>query len=311
MGNFPFSFRGKKKAKGRRFKSCPGRVYQMKKSVEELKFPLKGKWLAMLAPSFIVDFPYPKIISQMKDLGFDKVMELTFGAKMINRDYHELLKNSKGLFISTACPGIVETIKSKNPSNIKNLIPIDSPMAATAKICRKNFPEYKIVFISPCNFKKIEAQKIKEVDFVITYSELRQLLDEHNLSNKKYPKKGILFDRFYNDYTKIFPLSGGLSKTAHMKQILKKKEMKVIDGIIEVQKFLESPDKEIKFLDCTFCKGGCIGGPFISSKLPIFLRKRKVLNYLKTAKKENIPENRKGLLQKAKGISFKSNYPNK
>ena len=265
----------------------------------------------MLAPSFIVDFSYPSIILQLKDLGFDKIMELTFGAKMINRDYHKILKNSSGLLISTACPGIVETIKSKNPSYVKNLIPVDSPMAATSKICRKNFPNYKIVFISPCNFKKIEAQNIPEVDFVITYSELRQLFDEHKLTNKKYPKKGILFDRFYNDYTKIFPLSGGLSKTAHMKQILKKKEMKVIDGIVKVQKFLESPGKEIKFLDCTFCNGGCIGGPFINSKLPIFLRKKKVLKYLKSSKKENIPENRKGLLQKAKGVSFGSLYPRK
>ena len=46
----------------------------MKKNAEELKFPLKGKYVAMLAPSFVVDFSYPKILSQLKSLGFDKIV---------------------------------------------------------------------------------------------------------------------------------------------------------------------------------------------------------------------------------------------
>lgn len=283
----------------------------MKKSIEELKFPLKEKYLAMLAPSFIVDFPYPKIIYQLKDLGFDKFVELTFGAKMINKDYQKKLKNSNELVISSVCPGIVETIKSRYPQYKKNLILIDSPMCAMAKICRKNYPEHKIVFISPCNFKKVEAQNSKEIDYVIDYKELNNLLEVQNLSKKKYSKKGIFFDKFYNDYTKIYPLAGGLYKTAHLNGILKEDESMIIDGIDKVMKFLDNPDKKIKFLDVNFCRGGCIGGPCINSKLPIIFRRKKVLDYLKIANKEKIPENRKGILKKAKGILFQSEYPNK
>ncbi len=283
----------------------------MKRSDAKLEFPLKGKYLVMLAPSFVVDFSYPKILFQLKELGFDKAVELTFGAKMINRDYHKILENSKGLVISSVCPGIVETIKSKYPQYKKNLILIDSPMTATAKICRKVYPLHKIVFISPCNFKRTEAQQSKNVDYVIDYSELRKILEENNLNKKRYPKKEIFFDKFYNDYTKIYPLSGGLSKTANLKNILKNKETKIIDGILEVEKFLKNPDKKVKFLDVTFCKGGCIGGPFVNSKLPIFLRKRKILKYLNLAKKEKIPVKSKGVIQEAKGISFRTEYPNK
>jgi iron only hydrogenase large subunit-like protein len=279
----------------------------MKKGVEELNFPLKEKYVVMLAPSFVIDFQYPKIISQLRDLGFEKVVELTFGAKMINRDYHKRLKNSKGLIISSVCPGIVETINAKYPSYKNSLIQIDSPMIATAKICRKIYPSYKIFFISPCNFKKTEAQKSKYVDYVIDYKELKVLLDFHGLTKKKYQKKD-LFDRFYNDYTKIYPLSGGLSKTAHIKNILQLEETKTIDGFENVGKFLSNPDKNIKFLDVTFCNGGCIGGPCISSKLPLLLKKKKVMSYINVADKEIIPEERKGLIKEAKGISFKSEY---
>jgi len=275
-----------------------------------MKFPLKEKYVAMLAPSFVVDFSYPKIIYQLKDLGFDKIVELTFGAKMINRDYHKKLKKSKELIIASVCPGIVETIKTKFPKYKKNLIKVDSPMIATSKICRKIYPKYKIVFISPCNFKKTEAKKSKYVDYVIDYKELKEILEKQGLNRKKYPKKQTFFDKFYNDYTKIYPVSGGLSKTAHIREIVDLDETRIIDGIDKVIKFLNNPDNKIKFLDVTFCRGGCIGGSCINSKLPLLFKKRKVLSYVKRAEREEIPEHRKGIIKEAKGISFKSEYPN-
>jgi iron only hydrogenase large subunit-like protein len=276
-----------------------------------LNFPLKGKYAAMLAPSFVVDFSYPQIIFQLKELGFDKVVELTFGAKMINRDYHKKLKSSNGLVISSVCPGIVETIKEKFPEYEKNLISVDSPMVAMAKICKKTYPQHKVVFISPCNFKKVEAKQSKIIDAVIDYKELKNILAQNKIGEKKYSKKKILFDKFYNDYTKIYPLSGGLSKTANVDNVLDCNETKIADGIAEVINFLNNPDKKIKFLDVTFCKGGCIGGPCVNSKKPILFRKKKVLKYMKKSLSEDIPEHKKGLVEKAKGISFKSSYPNK
>lgn len=273
----------------------------MKKDVENLKFPLKGKYVAMIAPSFVVDFSYPSIISQLRKLGFDKVVELTFGAKMINREYHKLLENSDKLLISSVCPGIVDTIKNKYPQYKKNLILVDSPMIAMAKICKKIYPGYKIVFLSPCNFKKTEAKNSKVVDYVIDYKELGELFSKYNINPKK---EKVYFDKFYNDYTKIYPLAGGLSKTAHLKGVIKKDEVKVIDGIGEVSKFLEKPEKGIKFLDVNFCVGGCIGGPCINSKENIKERKKRVLDYLKLSKEEDIPNTRLGLVEKAKDINF-------
>ena len=281
----------------------------MKKGVENLNFPLKGKYVAMLAPSFVVDFQYPKVIAQFGDLGFDKVVELTFGAKMINREYHKILEKSKKLVISSVCPGIVETIRAKLPQYKKNLIPVDSPMIATAKICKKIYPEHKVVFISPCNFKKIESENSPYVDYVIDYRELNELLKKFKGGlSEKNREVSLFFDKFYNDYTKVYPLAGGLSKTAHLKNILKPNETLIIDGIDDVIKFLNNSDKNIKFLDVTFCKGGCIGGPCITSKLPLSSRKKRVLDYMKVAEKESIPENRKGIIKEAKGISFKTSF---
>lgn len=290
-----------------------------KKDLNSLKKALnsKEKIVALLAPSFVADFTYPKIIYQLKALGIDKVTELTFGAKMINREYHKILedkKNKNKLIIATVCPGIVETIKNKYPNYRKNLIPVVSPMIATARICKKIYPKHKILFISPCEFKKIESNNSKDVDFCIDYNELRILFEENKEKIEKHLKTigkiklcKLCFDKFYNDYTKIYPLAGGLSQTAHLKQVLKPGEEEKIDGILDVEKFLDNPKPCVRFLDVTFCHGGCLGGPCILNK-DLTKSKKNLMKYLNEAKKEKIPENRKGLIKKAEGINFYTKY---
>jgi iron only hydrogenase large subunit-like protein len=271
--------------------------------IEKILKDPKQKAVALVAPSFIVNFSYPSFIWQLKKLGFDKVVELTFGAKMVNREYHLYLKNSKGLVISSPCPGIVSTISNNYPKLKNKLAPIDSPVVAMAKICKKEYPRHKTIFLSPCDFKKVEAQSSKYIDGVIDYDQLATLFEKNKIRKPIFTKK-VQFDKFYNDYTKIYPLSGGLAKTAHVKGVLKEDEIKVIDGIKEVMKFLENPDPKVKFLDCLFCVGGCIGGPHTDKKSSINKKHRKVIRYLKRSKREDIPENRKGLIEKAKGIRF-------
>ena len=277
----------------------------MKNDIKQIKKILenpKKKTVAMVAPSFVTEFKYPQFVWQLKKLGFDKVVELTFGAKMINRDYHALLKRSKGLVIASPCPGVVNTIKNNFPKLKGRIAKIDSPMVAMGKICRKHFKGYEIVFISPCDFKKAEAEASKFVDWTIDYDQVRELIKEKKI--RRSFRGRAQFDKFYNDYTKIYPLSGGLSETAHLKGILKRDEIKVVDGINNVMESLKNPDPKVKFLDCLFCEGGCIGGPHTNKKLSIRKKHKKVMKYLCRSKKEDIPEDRKGLLKKAKGIKF-------
>lgn len=260
----------------------------------------KEKLVALLAPSFVTDFHYPSIITELKSLGFKKVVELTFGAKMINRDYHKQLLKSEKLLISSVCPGIVQSIKARFPHYEKNLILVDSPMIAMAKICKKTYPGYKTCFISPCHMKKVEAQESDYLDYVIDYQQLHALLHKKLIAPSNHQET---FDKFYNDYTKVYPLSGGLSKTAHLKQVLRPREEKIIDGWPKIEKFLKNPDKKVRFLDVTFCEGGCIGGP-CTSKISLRKKKKLLTNYMCKAKCEPITEENLGTISKAKGITF-------
>jgi iron only hydrogenase large subunit-like protein len=266
----------------------------------------KTKLVAMLAPSFVVDFSYPEVIIMLRKLGFDKIVEVTYGAKMVNREYHKKLKKSKGLLIATTCPGVAQVVKNKFPKFNKNLALIDSPMIAMGKICRKYYPKHKVVFISPCDFKKMEGVKSKNIDYVVDFSELKKMFSDAKVKKPKIRNpEGVTFDKFYNDYTKVYPTAGGLSKTAHLNGILKNKEIYIAEGVGDLIKFLENPDSRVRFLDATFCVGSCIGGPRVISKKPIRRKLRRVRKYLRDSRRQDIPDEKKGLVSRAKGIIFR------
>ena len=122
----------------------------------------KDKYVCLLAPSFSSEFDYPEVIYRLRKLGFDEVVELTFGAKMINHVYYQILKESiekkeKKTWIASPCPTLVNFIRVKYPHLVKNLVPVHSPMGAMSLICKKFYPKHKQVFIGPCITKKLEA----------------------------------------------------------------------------------------------------------------------------------------------------------
>lgn len=281
----------------------------MKQNIKKIEEALKSqKCVALLAPSFVVDFEHTSIISSLKKLGFDKVMELTFGAKMVNKEYKEVLKENK-MFISTACSGITCFVEKNYPELKENLIRVDSPMIASAKIAKQSFPKHKTIFISPCNFKKEEAETCKEIDFVIDFQQLKELFSKNRIDANRKLKRSQKFDGLYNDYTKIYPIAGGLSKTAKLGGILKDDEIIIIDGISEVKQYLDNyiknPDKKARFLDINFCIGGCLGGPFVGRSKTIDQKNENIKEYLNYSKKVSIGKKNMGTFQKAKKIKFK------
>jgi len=257
----------------------------------------KEKCICLLAPSFPVDFKYPDIFFNLKGIGFEKIVELTYSAKLVSHKYHEIIKESlkkkdKKQFICSNCPTIITLIENKYPTHKNKLVDIASPMIVMGRYLKKEFPKHKNIFVGPCLAKKQEAEKNKrDVDFAITFSELLEII-KYCKKNKLFIKqdtkaKNIDFDKIYNDYTKIYPLSGAVAETMHVKELLTPEQVLVIDGpkniawaIKEIEK-----NKKIKFIDILFCKGGCIGGPEIISKDLQQYREDRVIKYRDAQKK--------------------------
>lgn len=242
------------------------------------------KMVAMLAPSFPVDFHYESIIGMLKRLGFKYVLEISRGATETNKQLLALMKlHPERRYITSPCPSIMRIIRNKYPELLSFLALVDSPMSATAKIAAKEYPGYKKVNICPCFVKKLEAREdYPDLDILsLTYQELQRIFDIRKIKPRESDKK-TGFDIVGPD-TRLYPISGGLAQSSGITQGLTDAEYDVVSGPVLSEKTLkEFPTRiELKVLDILFCEGGCINGPGIISRVSLEEKRKKVTDYWK------------------------------
>lgn len=111
-----------------------------------------------LAPSWSGVFEYSpeKMISLLKKLGFKDVSETALGAQEVSIKTAQMLNEAeKGLFISSACPVIVDFVRLYHPEFTKYITPLGSPAMTHAKMLREKYgDDIAIVFIGPCTERK-------------------------------------------------------------------------------------------------------------------------------------------------------------
>ena len=172
-------------------------------------------------------------------------------------------------------------------------------MIIMSRFVKKEFGEdYKTVFVGPCFAKKIEAKESWNVDYAITFKELQSIFDYYENSNlpvKEFSfdvtENGeIDFDKVYNDYTKVYPLSWAVAQTMHAKDILKEDQVIIVDGIAGMNDAMRKfeADTNIRFLDALSCIWWCIGWPGIMSQDSISMREYKVRSYKEYSQKDKI-----------------------
>ena len=283
---------------------------QLQEKIDLIK---NNEAVAMLAPTFAIDFKYPNIIGMLKHLGFKEVTELTFGARMVNWAYANYIKEhpDQELLFPAPCPTVVAMIQHQYPELVKYLMPIVSPMAAMAKVHKKFNPDCKVIFISPCWAKEnIEAPKYKEIDAVITLKDLKQIFEQEEIKEEDFTED-YYFDSLIREYTKIYPVSGGLASTSHIQKLFKDGEILVTDGVENIKKAFEeikNKTKPYKFLDLLNCPGGCIGGPAINRQdLSTEQRKEIIFEYTHRSSEATMGEH-EGKVKDAKDIDLSTNF---
>lgn len=239
----------------------------------------KARLVAMLAPSFVIDFEYPQIVGMLKRLGFSYVVEVAVGAAETNRQLLDLVRlHPNRRFITSPCPTIVRLIRKKYPELDEFFAWTDSPMSATAKLVQTKYPGYRPVFIGPCFAKKLEAKEDRaDLNIlVLTYKELQEVINHFGLK----PQPGDEMTTFdeVGKSTRLYPVSGGLAQSARLNEILTDEEYDVISGPELAEKTLqEFPNSKLRVLDILYCDGGCISGPGIVNQLNIHKRRQKVI----------------------------------
>ncbi len=250
--------------------------------------------VAMLAPSFpasFPDIPPEKIVGALRKAGFKRIVEVAFGADLINLEYKKLAEKTsndqdhrqKRPVITSSCPAIFKYIEKYAPELIDNLAPIVSPMIAMGRVVRHQYSvNTRVVFIGPCAAKKVEIRDSEvqdAVDEVLTFKELETLWQELDIVPGGVDESW--FDPPFPFLGRIYPISGGLVRSAGMAFDLMDNDIIMTEGKHRIMNLLDCiKNNEIKtnIADMLFCEG-CINGPFMSHSANHFTRKQKIVEY--------------------------------
>ncbi|MHC1707719.1 MAG: [Fe-Fe] hydrogenase large subunit C-terminal domain-containing protein [Bacteroidales bacterium] len=245
--------------------------------------------IAMLAPEISAEFgdvtDYRKFVNMIKQLGFKHVTEVAFGVDLVAARYKELFSDFRGKFYITAnCPAIVSFVEKFHPNLVENLAPIVSPMIAMAKVVRKKMGEdCKVIYIGPCIDAKSEALSSSgdsKVDAVLTFSELREMFTDHNITEST-----LEFSDFEGPYAykgALYPITTGILQAGNINEDLLENSIISTDGrdnTIEALKAFENQLDAIKHHFNLFYCEGCMNGPGMTRKISKFVRYSWVVDY--------------------------------
>jgi DNA-binding NtrC family response regulator/iron only hydrogenase large subunit-like protein len=269
---------------------CSQDAKQVRCDVEDVKQLLHNQrtTIALLAPSFVAAFDaQPKqVIGALKAVGFDIVCEVAYGAELVAQEYNRLFAHTPPLEprLSSPCPAVINLIEKHYPRLISHLIPVVSPMIASARVARKMYGERAgVVFIGPCVAKKSEIvhpSVVGEVDVVLTFSELKQLLAEKGI--KMINTEPSEFDGPSTLLGAAFPLAGGLLKAANLNNDILDNHYVAVEGrqgVLETLQSIETRQFTPSLVDILFCRG-CIDGPDFNGDQSFHLRHKKVVDYV-------------------------------
>ena len=284
---------------GRCVTACPSGAKRVRNDIDKVKtlITAKKKIYVSLAPTWagVFELPVPKMIAILKKLGFYAVSETALGAQEVSIKCAQTLNNGEnGLYISSACPVIVDYINYYRPEFSENIIPIASPALTHAKILKETYGEdISVVFIGPCIGKKNEADRHPElIDASLTFEELNFWINDEYIKTRELEIDSN--DKFVPDFANegaIYPIEGGMNET--MKQVGLNNDVTLINvsSLESFEKALSGLNKsqihKKIFLEALACDGGCINGPCVDSTKSTIAITSEILDKVKY--RESIP----------------------
>ena len=258
--------------------SCPfGAIVVKSQIYQVIRSIMQGdEVIAIMAPAFSGQFgkdvTVGKLVSAMKVLGFQQVVEVAIGADICAveeaRDFVEKVPSQQPFMATSCCPAWHAMVHKLYPAQAKNISMTLTPMVYTARMLKKEHPNAKIVFVGPCAAKKLEAirENIRsDVDFVLTFEELEGMfaakeVDFESLEESETLNKGTAAGRG-------FAVAGGVAQAVVdiIHETHPEMQIKVAnaEGLRECRKLMtmaKAGKYDGYLLEGMACPGGCIAG---------------------------------------------------
>jgi len=288
-------------------KACPSNAKRVRTDIDKAKnliLAQKDVYVS-LAPSWRASFENSaeKMIALLKKLGFKDVSETALGAQEVSIKTSQMLNQTeKGLFISSACPVVVDYIRLYMPEFTKYITPIGSPLMTHAKMLKETYGnDIAIVFIGPCIGKKNEVNYSHGLfDVALTFEELRMWFNDEIIDISTVAKSNeyqFVPESAYEGT--LYPIDGGMNQTIRKSGVNDNVQLLEVCGLSSLKRALnnldvEKLDKTI-FIEALACEGGCVSGPCISSEKAGIVMVSDILT--KEKKRNEIPKEPKTIYE--------------
>lgn len=259
--------------------------------------------IVSLAPSFVSEFPGLdplKMVSALKKLGFQAVSETARGADLVARQVARLMNGEvpgtemhNNVFISSACPTVVEYICKFHPGFAPAITAIYSPLMAHARELKDLYgPDTAVVFIGPCISKKRESDTSRNlVDVAIDFQDLRLWFESAGIdvyAEKAGDENTFLPARAGEGV--LYPMDGGMISALRQYSVPSGTTCMAFSGLEEIGSALEGLDRTRPtapvFLELLACPGGCINGPRSRTRSGTVEKRLSVRSYADTAPRD-------------------------
>lgn len=252
-----------------------------------------------IAPAFVVSYSewqQKRLAAALRSIGFSHISETAVGAYHSAKKTAEYInENPNQSHICSACPAVVNYIEKYDSSLLNQVIPVVSPMIAHAKMLKKKLPGYKIVFVGPCIAKIAEARRPEFemfVDAVLTFENMGELFQMKNVDISTCEESA--FDEKPGKNSRLYPIEGGLLKTASLETDIVSQTIIAISGFSEISDAFESikenPGNYV--IEPLFCNNGCVNGPLIGGTRNKLVQKTSVIKH-----NDSNPENEEALIK--------------
>lgn len=232
----------------------------------------------VLAPAFVgqfgADATPQKMQASFKRLGFQDVYEAAIGADLCvieeAADFLEEVPAKHKFMVTSCCPSWSDMVKKMFPQMADNISVAMTPMVLTARFVKKTHPGCKVVFVGPCDAKKLEASRRtvrSDVDFVLTFEEVLGMFAAKGVDKECIPADEAQELNQAGTDARKFAVSGGVAQAVvnAIKSLDPTRDVKVAKatGLHECRKLLlmaQAGKYDGYLLEGMACPGGCIAG---------------------------------------------------